>query len=260
MLNRDPPARLSGVLGPPPDALIDTMAFDRDHGSQLIDVQANVGCFIVISSASVYQDANGRTLDEASQNGFPELPEGIRETQPTVDPGPTTYSTRKIALERHLLDDATTPVTILRPGAIHGLNSRFPREWWVVKRILDRRPAIPLAYRGNQPFPHLRRCQHCRVMPRRCCDARKPRFEHRRSLTADCGRNCDADRTAPQLRRSYRGVGGRELPSHCWQNAVVRTTTLCAGLPGGARFGLFTGLNLRRRRQTDLRLAGGDCS
>jgi nucleoside-diphosphate-sugar epimerase len=152
MLDRDTPGQLSGVLGAGADALIDTMAFDRDHGSQLIDVQASVGCFIVISSASVYRDNQGRTLDEAPQNGFPELPEAIRETQPTVDPGPATYSTRKVALERHLLDDATTPVTILRPGAIHGLNSRFPREWWVVKRILDRRPAIPLAYRGTSRF------------------------------------------------------------------------------------------------------------
>jgi nucleoside-diphosphate-sugar epimerase len=51
-----------------------------------------------------------------------------------------------------LLDDATTPVTILRPCAIHGLNSRHPREWWFVKRILDHRPAIPLAYRGRSRF------------------------------------------------------------------------------------------------------------
>jgi nucleoside-diphosphate-sugar epimerase len=152
MLDRDTPGQLSGVLGSGADALIDTMAFDREHRSQLINVQASVGCFIVISSASVYRDDHGRTLDEAPQNGFPELPEGIRETQPTVDPGPATYSTRKVALERHLLDDAATPVTILRPGAINGLNSRFPREWWVVKRILDRRPAIPLAYRGTSRF------------------------------------------------------------------------------------------------------------
>jgi nucleoside-diphosphate-sugar epimerase len=118
----------------------------------LITVQGSVGSFVVISSASVYRDSLGRTLDEALQNGFPELPDPILETHPTVDPGPTTYSTRKIALERHLLDEAAAPVTILRPCAIHGLGSRHPREWWFVKRILDRRRAIPLAYRGTSRF------------------------------------------------------------------------------------------------------------
>jgi nucleoside-diphosphate-sugar epimerase len=108
MLTRDTPGQLSRVLGTGADALIDTTAFDRDHGSQLIDVQASVGCFVVISSASVYRDDRGRTLDEAPQNGFPELPNAIPETQPTVDPGPATYSTRKVALERHLLDGSWT--------------------------------------------------------------------------------------------------------------------------------------------------------
>src|SRR6266446_4763444 len=87
------------------DALIDTIAFHADHGRQLIEVQQNVGTFIVISSSSVYRDTLGKTLDEASQNGFPDLPVPIPETQPTVDPGPATYSTRKIALERTLLAD-----------------------------------------------------------------------------------------------------------------------------------------------------------
>jgi nucleoside-diphosphate-sugar epimerase len=55
-------------------------------------------------------------------------------------------------LERHLLDEAAAPVTIPRPCAIHGFGSRHPREWWFVKRILDHRPAIPLAYRGTSRF------------------------------------------------------------------------------------------------------------
>jgi nucleoside-diphosphate-sugar epimerase len=132
--------------------LIDTIAFHPDHARQLIEVEHNVGTFVVISSSSVYRDALGKTLEEASQNGFPNLPVPIPETQPTVDPGPTTYSTRKIALEHTLFDDAATPVTILRPGPIHGPGSRAPREWWFVKRILDGRKVIPLAYRGTSRF------------------------------------------------------------------------------------------------------------
>lgn len=152
VLDRDNPGSLSRALGTGADALIDTTAYDLGHARQLITVQGSIGSFVVISSSSVYRDNLGRTLDEASQNGFPEFPDPIAETQPTVDPGPTTYSTRKIALERHLLDESAAPVTILRPCAIHGLESRLPREWWFVKRILDHRRAIPLAYRGTSRF------------------------------------------------------------------------------------------------------------
>ncbi len=105
-----------------------------------------------ISSASVYCDDRARTLDEARQNGFPEFSEPIREIQATVDPGPETYSTRKVALERTLLDQARGPVTVLRPCAIHGPGSQHPREWWFVKRMRDGRPMIPLAFEGRSRF------------------------------------------------------------------------------------------------------------
>ena len=152
VLDRDHPGALASALGDGADVLVDTTAYDRNHGSQLIAVQGSVGRLIVVSSASVYQDDLGRTLDEAMQNGFPELPDPIPETHPTVDPGPVTYSTRKVALERCLLQDAAVPVTVLRPCAIHGRYSRHPREWWVVKRVLDGRPNIPLAYGGRSRF------------------------------------------------------------------------------------------------------------
>lgn len=70
----------------------------------------------------------------------------------TIDPGPETYSTRKFGLERRLLDRANEPITIVRPCAIHGSYSSHPREWWFVKRMLDGRKVIPLAYRGQSRF------------------------------------------------------------------------------------------------------------
>ena len=151
IFDRDTPGELARALSSGADALIDTIAFHPDHAHQLIEVQHNVGTLVVISSSSVYRDALGKTLDEASQNGFPDLPVPIPETQPTVDPGPATYSTRKIAIERTLFDEAATPVTVLRPGPIHGPGSHI-REWWFVKRILDGRKVIPLAYRGTSRF------------------------------------------------------------------------------------------------------------
>ena len=150
--DRDEPGALARALGSGADALVDALAYDEIHARQLIDIQGAVGSLIVVSSSSVYRDRRGRTLDEAQETGFPELPDPISEAQPTVEPGPTTYSTRKAALERALLDEATAPLTILRPAAVSGVGSAHAREWWFVKRMRDGRPAIPLAYGGRSRF------------------------------------------------------------------------------------------------------------
>jgi nucleoside-diphosphate-sugar epimerase len=126
--DRNDPASLAAAFGSGADALIDTVAYDEGHARQLLDLQSSAGALLAISSASVYRDAQGRTLDEAKQNGFPEFDSPIRETQATVEPGRQTYSTRKIALETTLLDHAACPVTVLRPCAIHGPGSQHPRE------------------------------------------------------------------------------------------------------------------------------------
>ena len=134
------------------DAVIDTVAYDDRHARQLLEIEGDVGAILAISSASVYRDAAGRTLDEARETGFPQFPVPIGEDQLTVAPGPATYSTRKALLEQILLQGASRPVTILRPCAIYGPGSRHPREWWFVKRILDGRRRIPLAFAGEGRF------------------------------------------------------------------------------------------------------------
>lgn len=82
------------------DALIDVTAYGPAEGRQLLDVQHGVGALVVVSSSSVYRDDLGRTLDEAAQNGFPEFPDPIAESQPTVAPGEANYSTRKCRLPK----------------------------------------------------------------------------------------------------------------------------------------------------------------
>jgi nucleoside-diphosphate-sugar epimerase len=151
-LDRSEPHALARALGAGADALVDAVAYDRNDARQLLEVQSALGSLIVVSSSSVYRDPLGRTLDEASETGFPELPDPIGEAEPTVEPGPATYSTRKAAMERILLDGAVIPLTILRPAAVSGIGSAHAREWWFVKRMRDRRPAIPLAYRGRSRF------------------------------------------------------------------------------------------------------------
>jgi nucleoside-diphosphate-sugar epimerase len=151
-LDRNEPGALRHALKGGADAVIDTVAFTAEHGRQWLEVEEDIGSLTVISSISVYCDAAGRTMDQAQGKGFPDFPASISEDQPTIAPGSDTYPARKAALERVLLDNARCPVSILRPGAIHGENSRQPREWWFIKRILDGRRRVPLAYRGETRF------------------------------------------------------------------------------------------------------------
>lgn len=148
-MDREQSAALAGALAGGADAVIDTIAFTEDHADQLLEGEVDIGTFVVISSASVYSDDEGRTLDEAGETGFPVFGGPITEAQATVPPGAKTYSQQKIAMERRMLDRSTRPVSILRPAAVHGPWSAHPREWWFVKRMLDGRSNIPLAYAGQ---------------------------------------------------------------------------------------------------------------
>lgn len=142
---------IATAIGAGRDLVVDTIAFDDADARRWLAHAANVGQFCVISSASVYADDEGRSLDGANGKGFPRFAGFVIEDQPTVDPGPATYATKKRAMELAMLD-AGVPVTILRPCAIHGRWSRSPREWWVVKRLLDGRTRIPLAFAGESRF------------------------------------------------------------------------------------------------------------
>jgi len=79
-LDRNEPCALATVIRKGADAVIDTVAFTAEHGRQLVALDDTVGTFVVVSSASVYRDAAGRTLDEARKNGFPDLPVPALET------------------------------------------------------------------------------------------------------------------------------------------------------------------------------------
>ena len=133
------------------DLVVDVVPFEARHAEQLLEL--DVGAIAAISSASVYADDAGRTLDEAeATEEFPEFPGPIPETQPTVEPGDATYSTKKVALELRLLENGRVPATIVRPCAIYGPGDRMAREWFFVKRALDRRPYVVLTLRGANHF------------------------------------------------------------------------------------------------------------
>jgi nucleoside-diphosphate-sugar epimerase len=99
-----------------------------------------VGSAVVLSTLSVYFD------------GLDDWPDPLVETQPTVAPGDNGYADRKVTIERTLLDDAPFPVTVVRPGAIVGVDTRHLREWWFLKRELDGRRQLILAGGGTTVF------------------------------------------------------------------------------------------------------------
>jgi nucleoside-diphosphate-sugar epimerase len=133
------------------DAVFDPTTYKPADAADLLSAQSRFGSMVVVSSSSVYADAEGRTLDEAHQNGFPIFSGAISEENKTVPAGPQTYSTQKIAMENAILESAQ-PATILRPCAIYGKFARHPREWWFVKRALDGRTRIPIAFKAESRF------------------------------------------------------------------------------------------------------------
>ena len=142
-------AQLRAVLGDGADVVLDTVAFNREHGEQLNGLAGLVGSLVVISSASVYADDEGRALD--GEGEMPQLPVPTPETQRTAEPGDATYSTQKAELEQTLLE-GPLPSTLVRACAIHGPGAKLPRELFFVKRAVDGRRRVALALNGESRF------------------------------------------------------------------------------------------------------------
>src|SRR5436190_23636612 len=87
-------AQLRAALGSDADVVYDSVAMNREHGEQLNALEGLVGSLVVISTASVYADDEGRAFDGEGGDP-PRLPVPIPETQRTAEPGDTTYSTQK---------------------------------------------------------------------------------------------------------------------------------------------------------------------
>ncbi|MEU3890507.1 NAD(P)-dependent oxidoreductase [Streptomyces sp. NPDC029041] len=153
-LDREDDAALGALIGDGCDLVVDLVAYGARHARQLTGLADRISSAVVVSSVSVYEDGEGRGFDTMGEpDGLPQYPVPITEDQVTVPPGGTTYSTRKVALERELLAAADRlPTTVLRPGAVHGPYSPLPRELYFVKRNLDGRRRRVLAFRGESVF------------------------------------------------------------------------------------------------------------
>lgn len=152
-MDRDRQADLSQVVSDGTDLVVDVTAYTTTHGDQLLGLGDRIGAAIFVSTVSVYADRAGRSLEEApDEEGSPDWPVPIPEDWRTVTPGDNSYSARKTALEHSLGARAPWPLTIVRPGAIHGRYSRHFREWYFIKRVLDGRGQVILPFDGESIF------------------------------------------------------------------------------------------------------------
>ncbi|MDO9591288.1 MAG: NAD(P)H-binding protein [Microcella sp.] len=135
------------------DLVLDCVAYGPTDAEVYRDLVGELGSLVVISTASVYLGSNGTWMDIATgPDDFPVLSVPVTEDHATVTDDREGYSTQKAALERALLGIEGLPVTILRPGAIHGPESPALREWYFIKRALDGRSRVPMTEMGESPF------------------------------------------------------------------------------------------------------------
>ncbi len=131
-------------MGDGADLLVDCLCYGAGDAAALLPLARLAASTVMISGKAVYADAAGRHANSAVK---PRFDGPISETQRTVPPGDEGYGDRKITAEQVMVDSGL-PVTVIRPGLIHGDGARMPREWVFVRRVLDRRPRIFLAHPG----------------------------------------------------------------------------------------------------------------
>ena len=148
--DRGDDAQLRAALGSGADVVYDSVAMNREHGEQLNRLEGLAGSLVVISTASVYADDEGRAFD-GEGGELPRLPVPIPEMQPTAEPGDATYSTAKAELEQTLLH-GPLPSTLIRACAVYGPGAKNPRELFFVKRAFDGRRRVALAWKGESRF------------------------------------------------------------------------------------------------------------
>jgi hypothetical protein len=151
-VDRDDPSALRSALPTQTDLLVDIAGYTAAQAELLLPLLPDVGSMAFLSSKAVYVDDAGRHSNSAAA---PQFAGPVTESQPTLPPtrdipydSAAGYGPNKVAAERVLLDSGH-PVTVLRASKVHGEAAKPPREWFWVKRALDRRPVALLGYGGG---------------------------------------------------------------------------------------------------------------
>ena len=142
--DRHDAAQLALAVGAGADLVVDCGCFTAAHADQLVGLLGDVGSTVMLSSKAVYVDERGRHVNSLDA---PHFTAPITEAQPTLAPGAGDYQSRdgyganKVAAEQVLLSSGF-PVSVVRASKVHGVGARRPREWYFVRRVLDRRPRV----------------------------------------------------------------------------------------------------------------------
>jgi nucleoside-diphosphate-sugar epimerase len=190
------------------DLVVDCACYTAGHARRVLPLMRDAGSAVMISSKAVYADADGNHVNSAQP---PRFDGPVTEDQPTVPPGDMDYNSaagygpNKVAAERLLLDSGA-PVTVLRPSKVHGPGADPAREWWFVKRALDRRPYVLLAG-GGRGIDHTSAAANIAALVARVADQ-----PGRRVLNA-------ADPDAPDGLTISRVIAG--LAGHTWEEIAL---------------------------------------
>ncbi|MBU2665001.1 NAD(P)H-binding protein [Actinoplanes bogorensis] len=149
--DRADPVALAAAVGDGCDLLVDCVCFTGGQARLILPMLTDVRGAVMMSSKAVYVDDAGNHVNSPVK---PRFGGPVTERQPTMKPGDMPhksaegYGANKVAAE-HVLLDSGLPVTVLRPSKVHGEGAAPPREWYFVKRALDRRPVVLLAGGGR---------------------------------------------------------------------------------------------------------------
>jgi nucleoside-diphosphate-sugar epimerase len=150
--DRHDAADLRQVLGAGADVIVDCLCFTAEHARRLLEHRASFGSAVALSSKAVYVDEQGR---HSNSDESPRFDGPVPETQPVLGPDFSGayqsrhgYGPNKVAAEITLRESGA-PVSILRASRVHGPGASPPREWFVVRRLLDGRRRIPVAHHGQ---------------------------------------------------------------------------------------------------------------
>lgn len=138
--------------GEQPDVVVDCVCYTAEHARALVAAHGSFGSAVVLSSKAVYVDDAGR---HSNSDEPPRFERPVSERDAVLEPdwsgayaSRAGYGANKVAAEM-VLQEAGLPASILRPSRIHGAGASPSREWFVVRRLLDGRSAIPLAHGGE---------------------------------------------------------------------------------------------------------------
>ncbi len=116
------------------DAVVDMVAYDAaDVEGAVRALHGRTGRYLLVSTASVYPIGT--------------CPVPIRETDPLVDDPQNAYGYHKVMAERTAMEAHEAsgfPATIIRFPAVYGPYDPQAREWYFIRRLLDRRSQILL--------------------------------------------------------------------------------------------------------------------